>query len=74
MGVGDKHLHRRFPGLYRPGLIGAGAAGRLEAHHRVGFRGFTAPASLELGERRRRTPRRQGFPGLYRPGLIGAAA
>ena len=39
----------RFPGLYRPGLIGAGFYAAAWLRTRTGFRGFTAPASLELG-------------------------
>ena len=38
----------------------------------VGFRGFTAPASLKLPGVWRVDVDRRGFPGLYRPGLIEA--
>ena len=40
---------RRFPGLYRPGLIGALWRRRAGVVEAAGFRGFTAPASLEPG-------------------------
>ena len=38
----------------------------------LGFRGFTAPASLEPVVAHRTGADQVGFPGLYRPGLIGA--
>ena len=41
------HREHRFPGLYRPGLIGAGLSPGTRTANHLGFRGFTAPASLE---------------------------
>ena len=37
-----------FPGLYRPGLIEASTTRIEERGILIGFRGFTAPASLKL--------------------------
>ena len=56
----------RFPGLYRPGLIGA--AVEFDAYMRTGkgFRGFTAPASLE--------PRPKLFSLSLQPGFRGFTA
>ena len=61
-----------FPGLYRPGLIEATGAEVRRLRALVGFRGFTAPASLKHVAQDIRDHSFVPFPGLYRPGLIEA--
>ena len=62
-----------FPGLYRPGLIGAH---RLDVHGpgELRFPGLYRPGLIGASQESKVAPNHswRWFPGLYRPGLIGA--